>query len=56
MKEEDIIKYLKFTKENQESLLIKDLSVFVDIIEKNNYTLDNTSKEYREAIIPGLES
>jgi hypothetical protein len=56
MKEEDIIKYLKFTKENQESPLIKDLSVFIDIIEKNNYTLDSTSKEYREAIIPGLES
>ena len=54
MKEEDLIKYLKFTKENQESPLIKDLSVFMDIIEKNNYTLDSTSKEYRETVAPPL--
>lgn len=54
MKEENVTKYKKVIEENPESSLIKDLSLFMDILERNNYALDNTSKEYREAVAPGL--
>lgn len=55
MKEEDVAVYLKVINDNPESPLIKDLIVFMDILEKNNFTLDSTSKEFRDTISPGLD-
>lgn len=55
MKEEAVIKYNEIIKEEFDSSLINDLSIFMYLLEKNDYVLNSTSKEYRETISLGFD-